>query len=151
MIVLSNLKFRNWACFRGEHELALRPTQYAISARSTLDPDRSNWNGKSRFVGAIDWALWGRLPEDCARKADLITRGEKSVKVELALSDGHRIVRELTATTPERLWLFPPAGEPSMQDEAQEQIARLVGLSREDFLLTFVQQDAMDRLIKADP
>jgi DNA repair exonuclease SbcCD ATPase subunit len=153
VITVANLRMRNWACFRGEHELALRPTQYAVVARSALDPDRSNWNGKSRLMCAVDWALWGRIPEDCRRKADLVTRGEKSCEVGLELSDGHVIKRALP-NGPEKLWLFSPGADPasaSMGDEAQGLIEQLVGLSREDFLLAYMRQREMARLVTMDP
>jgi DNA repair exonuclease SbcCD ATPase subunit len=159
VITISKLRMRNWVCFRGEHELVLRPTQYAIVARSTIDPERSNWNGKTTCVNSIDWCLWGRLPENVRRKGDLVTRGEKSCEVELELSDGSRVIRSIP-NGPEKLWFFPHvvAGPDTLEradvligDEAQAAIERLVGLSKEDFLLAYMRQREMARLVTMDP
>jgi len=153
VITIERLKLRNWRCFKGDQELALRSTFYALVATSTVAVDRSNRLGKSSLVGAIDWCLHGRMPEDCRRKADLITRGEKGLEVELNLSSGHRIVRTFSAAHPERVTLFPP-GNPegaSMNAEAQGQIEQIIGLNREDFLLCYMRQREMARMVSMDP
>jgi DNA repair exonuclease SbcCD ATPase subunit len=154
VITIAQLGMRNWICFKGSQTLKLTPTFYAVVAEEPGDPERSNWHGKSSLLAAIDWALWGRKPEHVRTKGDLITWGEKSMEVALDLSDGHQIKRTLGSSAPEKLYLFEPGKSPEqalMGDEAQAAIARVIGLSKEDFLLCYVTQGAMARMVHMDP
>ena len=154
MITIAQLGMRNWCCFKGQQTLKLTPTFYAVVAEGPVNPDESNWLGKSATLAAIDWCLWGRKPEHVRTKGDLITWGEKSMEVALDLSDGHVIKRTLGSSTPEKLYLFEPGKSPEqalMGDEAQLAIARVLGLSKEDFLLCYVTQGAMARMVHMDP
>jgi len=153
MLTLARLRMRNWMVYRGEHELALAPTTYAIVARHVEDRDRSNWLGKSSIPAAVDWALWGRLPHATRTKRSWISRGEKSGEIEIALSDGSRVVRQLGLRGSEKLWHFPADGrDASHQTDAQTAIVRAIGMSADDFVATcYFQQGQMARLINCRP
>lgn len=153
MITLAGVGFRNWRCFKGQQRLALTPQFYAIAARLRTDPERSNGFGKSSIPAAIDWCLHGRLPEDCGAKRDLITHGEKNLEVEATLSNGVRIIRSF-GSAPERLKLFPAnvlESDALLDDEAQAEIEKMIGLSKEDFLLSYIRQDDMARMVVMQP
>jgi DNA repair exonuclease SbcCD ATPase subunit len=151
----TKLRLKNWKCFEGETELALGPTTYAIVARHERDRDRSNWLGKSSLLEAVDYALWGRLAKSVRTKKGWITEGQKGGEVELTLSDGTRVVRQMGVHASEKLWCFPVVGGAdavSHQDEAQAAIARIVGISKDDFVTTcYFQQRQMARLILCEP
>jgi DNA repair exonuclease SbcCD ATPase subunit len=154
MLTIRRLKLRAWKCFEAV-DLELEPRDYAIVAHSQLDPDRSNWLGKSSLQEAVDFALHGRLSEAVRGKSGWITRGSKSGEVELVLSDGTRIVRSKGVRGPEKVWCFPeerPADKGAVGDEAEKLVGELVGLTREDFIATcYFQQRQMARLVLCAP
>ena len=153
-LTIAEIGLRNWKCYRGEQRLHLEAKAYGVFAREVGNPDRSNFLGKSSIIEAIDYALTGRLPEDAHRKIDVISRGEKSMEVDLLLSDGSRIKRSQTLTGSERIYYFPP-NEPTKgatQAKAQEAIDALVGLGAKDLEATrLFRQGDMARLVKLDP
>jgi len=163
MLTIASLRTLNWKCYRGEVVLELRPTSYAIVARHERDPARSNWLGKSSLVEAIDYALWGRLPKSCRSKRDWISRGERRGEVKLFLSNGAEITRTIPSSGSEKLFWNPgsdvvdlegklkPLGF-AVQDAAQQQIERSVGLTRDDYSATcYFRQREMARLVTCDP
>lgn len=148
-----------WKCFRAQQVLELRPVPHAIVARYEDDPKRSNWAGKTSLLQALDWALYGRLPEDAEGKDGVITRGERKTEVTLHLSDGSRVTRSKERGRPERLWYWPEGwrergwgDKASMGAEAQSAIAEALGLDAGDFLNTsYFRQRQMARFILQDP
>lgn len=151
---VARLSLVGWRCFREAQALELRDVPYAIVARYADDPDRSNWAGKSSLLQAIDWALYGRLPDDAEGKDALISRGTTKVEVTVELSDGSRVTRSKERDRPERLWFWDPtsAGKASMKDEAQAGVVRAVGLDAADFINTsYFRQREMARFVLQDP
>lgn len=85
---ITGIRLENWRCFRGEHVLEdLRPISYAITARETSNPDRSNWLGKSSLCEAVRYCLTGELRKE-ESTSSWVTRGEKSGGVDVELSSG---------------------------------------------------------------
>lgn len=86
------IRLINWRCFKGEHELELEPITYSITAEDELDPDRSNWLGKSSFASSIVFALTGEFKMGEGNKQDTadswIHGEEREGGVELELDIG---------------------------------------------------------------
>jgi len=128
-VSISFLALRNWMRFGGEHELELRKVAYAVVARDETNPGLSNWRGKTSLLEAIRFALYGvhrHRYED-----SWITDGEKEGAVELAFGDLH-IARERTRGKTTRLKVAR-GGTVLAQEDAQECIVKVMGLTREDF------------------
>jgi DNA repair exonuclease SbcCD ATPase subunit len=135
---------RNWFRFRNV-DLALKPSVYAIVARLTTDASRSNWLGKSTFLAAFPFAFYGWHPADYDDA--WITNGCESGSVRLELSDGSAITREKARGQSTKV-RFERHGTLLVGPEAQEAIARHVGLSKEDFFASsFVEQKELSRLV----
>ena len=148
---IAKIQFHNWMRFRGEHALELDAKAYAVVARGTHDPERSNWLGKSSFLEAIDFALWGR--HRFRTEDEWISNGEPIGEVRLTLDDGSTILRHRERGKRTTLH-FRSSDVPNgaMSDEAQRIVAETVGFGSEDFLVTsYFQQRQMARLILADP
>ena len=156
---IAKLTLRNWMCFAGEHELLLQSTAYAIVARLDSDEARSNFLGKTAFVEAIGWVLYGRHRH--RTDDEVITRGEKSTEVEVAFDDGARIVRTRSRGKPTKLRYHPavagkvPPGMvvmPSYNDVAQESIVKTIGLDEKEFFATVsIEQRQMAKLVRSTP
>lgn len=143
------IELRNYGPFRGEHRLELQPLIYAIVARDEEDAERSNWIGKSFFMSAFRFALFGehsRRTED-----EWITDGEAEGSVALGLEEGITITRSRCRGKSTQLTLRR-GGSEAKQDRAQEIIDKLVGFSSKDFDAScWVKQKQAHRLITADP
>jgi DNA repair exonuclease SbcCD ATPase subunit len=151
-VSIVRLKLRNFVCYRGEHVLELGPKVYAVVARATDNPERSNWLGKSILLEASPLVLYG---EHRFRTEDeWITRGENFGEVAMTLSNGVEIRRVRERGKRTTLYYTPPgdARNTLIQDEAQAAIDRLVGLTWDDFRATcFFEQRAMSRFILTEP
>ncbi len=147
---LTDVSLSNWKCFRGRQSVALKPVTYGIFARAEEDETRSNWLGKSSFIQAVRFALYGDHEE--STEDSWISRGEKSGEVSVTFSTGERIVRSRQLGKSTKLFLFSPnaKGTPDqlMGDEAQDAIVRIVGLSSVDFGATcYFEQKKMSQLV----
>ncbi len=149
---LARLRLKNWMSYRGEHELLLGAKVYAIVARLASDQERSNWLGKTGLLEAIRFGLYGdhRFRTD----DEWISDGEARGEVELEFDDGSRVVRSRDRGKKGSLFYYPPPGQGAamIRDEAQAEVERRVGLSREDFGHTcHFPQKKMGELILAKP
>ena len=104
----------------------------------------NNGAGKSNFLGAIGWVLYGQMLG--LKDPDRVIRdGEKEASGTLTLSGGWRITRKRKKGKP-RLFLVDPKGEPfaASKEELQVRINKLVGLDWDAFRSTalYGQRDA---------
>lgn len=146
MTHIKQMRLVNWLRFRGEHVIDLEPGVYAVVARHEQDVGRSNWLGKTSFLTAIPFALYGW--HTSASEDDWITQGELHGSVELVLSTGLTVKRERKLGKSTQLVLSDGA----TKDAAQERILKLVGLGKTDFFNTcFIRQKQMAQFITAQP
>ena len=139
------LRLHNWVCFQGHQDLALDSKAYAVVARYTDDPRRSNWGGKSTLLEAIHFALYGE--HRWTTEDSWITRGEVEGGVSLTLDNGITIERCRQKGTATRLTIGKAKGE-----EAQLALNELIGLDKTDFKATcYFEQKRMSRFIVAKP
>lgn len=149
---IRQLSLTNWGPYYDEHTIDLRDTVYAVQAEHEEDPDRSNWLGKSWFLGAIRFLLTGVKPESCATEDDWISRGEKLGGVVGEFSDGTTIRRTRTLGKSTQLEVTIRGQGTSKQKQAQLEIYRLIGMDHDDLMATsFVEQRQIARLVLADP
>lgn len=143
------IELRNYGPFRGEHRLELRPLIYAITARDEEDAERSNWIGKSFFMSAFRFVLFGEHPR--RTEDEWITDGEAGGHVAMDLEGGITLTRARQRGKSTQLTL-KRGGSEAKQDRAQEIVDRLVGFSKDDFDAScWVKQKQAHRLITADP
>jgi len=149
---LTSLTLVNFGPYYGAHTIALKDTVYAVQATHEEDPDRSNWIGKSWFLGAIRFLITGEKPESCPNEDGWISWGEKTGEVSGELSDGTKISRKRKLGSSTQLEVHIPGSETAKQDRAQEEIDRLIGMDGEDLAATsFIEQRQIARLVLADP
>lgn len=134
------LRLTNWMRFRGEFTLELGPGVYALVAEDAHDARRSNYLGKTSILRAIRWALDGARPRGYAAINDVISHGESEMGVDVEFSDGTFVSRTKKRTHAERLRILAPQPDGSeveiLQDEAQRELERRLGLSPKDQLTT---------------
>lgn len=149
---IQSLTLRNWGPYYGTQTIELRDTVYAVQAEHTDDPDRSNWIGKSWFLGAIRFLLTGVKPDSCSTEDAWISRGEKSGGVSGVFSDGSEVSRTRKLGNSTQLELRIDGKGVAKQDQAQTELDELLGMDHDDLMATcFVEQRQIARLVLADP
>lgn len=147
--MLSEIAFKNWLCFRGDHVIKLGAKAYAITAQYEIDPGRSNRGGKSAIFEAVQFATTDLLNKDRRFDADgWITEGEKDGWVRLTLEDGMSITvsRERGKSTKLKL------SDGSTQAEARAKWLKHLSFDAEDFqTVAYFAQGAMARIIRTEP
>jgi DNA repair exonuclease SbcCD ATPase subunit len=148
---IAQLRIENFGPFKGVHVLELGSKVYAIVARLAGDAERSNWLGKTTFLEAITFALYGT--HRYRTEDEWLSRGEAHGKVEIVLEGGARILRSRDRGKRTVVHLFPADGTPaSIQDEADAAIVEIIGLTKEDAKATFCfEQKQMSRFVTSDP
>lgn len=147
---IQGLRVRNWLRFRGEHELDLEPTTYALVAEHERDKDRSNWLGKSALVGAIRYALFGTVPRQCQTLDDAVNREEDELEVDLELSDGTYVERRRRRGRSGTDMVAQLPDDREVRDQAL--LEEHLGFDEETFLMTaFFEQKSMSRFVVAQP
>lgn len=146
---LARIELSNWMCYEGVQSVELKESSYAVVASYVHDAARSNWGGKSSFVDAIRFAVYGdhrHRTED-----DWITHGAAKGGVILEFSDGAVIERARTRGKRTDL-TFSLNGRVAKQGDAQAEIDRWLGVDSEMFRVTsYFEQRQMARLILAKP
>lgn len=149
---LTRLELKNWGPYYGEQVVDLKDTVYAVQAELEGDQGRSNWLGKSWFLGAIRFLLTGVKPKDAVHEDGWISWGEKDGWVKGTLSDGTRIERTRSRGKSTQLVLRVPGKEEARQDRAQEGIETLIGMNGKDLLATSLMlQGTISQVVKMDP
>lgn len=150
--MIKSIVFRNWMCFRGEHQLAFKPHAYAVVAKYESDPGRSNWGGKSAFFEGVEFALTGRLNKDRRFDADgWITEGEKDGLIRVEFEDGSSLERTRVRGKPTQLRYFQ-GGTTASQDDAQSKLLKRLGFDADEYrTVAYFPQGTMARLIRTEP
>lgn len=152
---IKGLRITNFARFRGDHEMDLSAGVHAIVAALGTDPNRSNWLGKTSLLTAIRWALFGELTDAWKTVDSAISDGEKSMGVDVELTDGTFVSRTKLRGQSAQLKVIvnTPNGEKMLaQDVAQAEVCRRLGSTLKDFDATvWMGQKSMARLLRMDP
>lgn len=144
------LRVSNWMRFRGEHELELGPTVYAVVAEHASDPDRSNWMGKTSVFSAIRFALTGAVPTET--QDDAINRGQPAMSVDMELDDGSFITRSRRRGKTTELVANLVRGGKEVVVRDQAELERQLGFNEATFLATsYFEQREMARFVRARP
>jgi hypothetical protein len=145
--------------FRGEHEVALGPGVFALTAERDGDARRSNAQGKSALLWALRFVLTGDHPH--RTEDEWITDGEPEGGVDAELSDGTFVSRWRKRGDATRLKVVttefddddPPERMRDLAgDEAQAYLDRRVGFSKAEQLSTWwCEQGRADLFVNGDP
>lgn len=147
---IETIELDNWMAFRGVQKVGPLPSgAIAVVARYLDNPRRSNWAGKTAFLEAVEWCLFGihrKRYDD-----DLIFTGADTCGVRVTLSTGDQKIlvmrkRNLGKSTKLEVRI---AGEVLHKKAAQEKIVELLGFDSPDYRATvcFVQGDT-DAMVK---
>lgn len=151
MTYVVGIRLKNFARFRGEHEVSpLEPKAYAIVARDAEDDSRSNYLGKTTLTVALRYALYGVLPKAYETIDEAVSHGETEMAVDVELSDGSFISRERKRGSWTKLKIIivvgPGAEVELNQDAAQQEIIRRIGLDLDNYdMCADVAQKTSDR------
>lgn len=146
--MISRIRLFNFLCFRGEHVVDLKSFPYAVCAKRENDTDRSNASGKTAFLEAFGFALWGRHRH---RSEDAwISRGEARGEVELTLGTV-RILRSRERGKATRLHVFDGDREFTKAD-AETRVREIVGFGEVDYYATrHLEQRQIARFVLSRP
>lgn len=147
--MIARIVLKNWLRFRGEHDLKLEAKAYAIVAQKEGEEERSNWQGKTGFVEAVPFCLWGHHRHEY--DDDWITDGEDEGAVRLEF-DIVVVERSKERGKPTKLHVRVDGFGEAKGDEAQKLIDEHVGLSYEDFVRgPYVEQKKTSWFVLAKP
>lgn len=158
MITIDSVTLNNWMRFQGIHALKLQPAFYGVTCAWSHNEDRSNMGGKTAFMEAVRFALYGahrKRTED-----EWVTEGQEEGGVTLTFRESteetFRIIRERkhnrTKGTKSTQLSFEHhikgKTKVSKSAEAQENIDKFVGLSLADFdSSNYLEQKKMSHFI----
>lgn len=144
---ITKLTLRNWMRYRGERTVELGPNIYSVTARLDSNEDRSNWLGKSSFMGAIPFALYGKHEKNT--EDEWITNGEDEGEVRLVLSHG-MVVSRARRRGKTTVLTVTDGKSVLTGKEAQEEVDRVVGFDAKDFFAAvFVRQKRLDAFVQS--
>ena len=140
--------------FRDRHRLHFAKDKiYGIQGAYDNDPAESNRAGKSSFIDAQVWCLYG---ESRAKKdVELVHTGAEFAEVSCELYDQTSdrslwVTRMRTADNKGYIELTGFEGE--KKKVSQEELNKFIGMSYDEFLFTaFFKQDDIDQFMKAEP
>lgn len=144
MYSLDRIELQNWMPFGGDHALDLPEGPIAVVARYAENERRSNWAGKTAFLEAIEWCLFGvhrKRYED-----GVIHNGTEVTRVKLTIGGNVApitIERSRARGKTTQVEVVDVDGVVHKQGAAQEAIDRIVGLDAADYRATlcFAQGD----------
>jgi rRNA maturation endonuclease Nob1 len=148
-MIIQSVKLHNFKCFYGQQEVVLEPKLYGIFAMHKEDVQRSNWLGKSSFMEAIYFCLYG---EHKARLEDeWISRGEDKGGVTLKFSDGTEVTRQRTIGQSTR-FSYKKGDMIITGEQAQQTLEMVIGLAKNDFMTTcYFEQKNMAQFVYMKP
>lgn len=145
-MILEKIVIKNWLAFRGEYVLDPVPTgAISVVARYDDNPRRSNWAGKTAFLEAIEWALFGvhrKRYED-----DVIHNGTDEAAVSLHFTSGFEVRRSRKRGKATCFMVGVPHAEGKVQwsekKAAEAMVKNHLGFDADDFRATicFAQGD----------
>jgi DNA repair exonuclease SbcCD ATPase subunit len=148
---IAQLQLNNWIRFKGPHDVRFENAVHAVVASMKDDPERSNWIGKSSFLEAFAFVLYGW--HRFRTEDEWITRGESEGSVGVLLTDGTSIMRVRKRGKSTQLMVSSGGDSKTAAGEtAQKLIVEKLGLTQEDFFATcFFEQKKMSGFITAKP
>jgi DNA repair exonuclease SbcCD ATPase subunit len=150
-MIIQTIVLENWGPYRGYHALDLSNKVYGIIGKHESDEGRSNWLGKTWFLSAIRFALYGTKPDNVLTEDDYITIDESKTLVSINLDDGFHIMRSRKRGSSTQLEVVVDK-EKSRQTEAQKIIDKHIGMNQADFGAScFVGQKQISKLILVRP
>ena len=137
--------------FKGKHEITFEAGQViGITGQYGEDFSKSNRAGKSSFIDAIVWGLFGK--SRAKKEIELIFTGNEETRVTTFLKSEDNevsITRWRDSGNKGGTELVGHEGEKKAATQAE--IDKLIGLTYEEFLFTaFFKQDDIDQFMKAD-
>lgn len=149
-LYIDRIELTNFGPYRGHHDVQLGEGVHAVVASRDGDLEKSNWVGKSWFLSAIPFALYGW---HMAKTEDgLINDDEKRGDVVLHLSDGSWIRRNRARGSSTKLSLRLPGKQEVKDAVAEAGIVDLLGLRERDYFATsFAKQKEISNLIVGLP
>jgi DNA repair exonuclease SbcCD ATPase subunit len=146
---LTTIEVENWLPFKGVQRIDLEATCYAVVAEVDGEEGRSNWSGKTSFLEAIPFALFGlhrKRTED-----EWIFDKATSGGVHLHFSNGVVVSRTRKRGNATEL-VVDDNDTIHTGVEAQGFIERMLAMSRDDFLNTsYFRQKDIARIVYAKP
>jgi DNA repair exonuclease SbcCD ATPase subunit len=143
------IELENWLPFKGTQTVELGPTVYAVLAQVQGREGRSNWSGKTAFLEAFAFALYGihrKRTED-----EWIHEGQKQGGVKITFNTGVTVRRFRIRGGATRLEVSDGVRDLG-GEEAQTAIHYLVGMTKPEFLNTcYFKQKDIARIVYARP
>jgi DNA repair exonuclease SbcCD ATPase subunit len=137
--------------FKGEQTIEFDSGVYGIVGEYVGEPDRSNRSGKTSFIEAVCYCLYGESRSK--KEIELIHNGQEDMFVEVTLQDGSReatILRYRNSDNTGGIEFTNFEGE--KKKAAQDIIDKFIGLDFEGFLLTsYFKQDDIQQFLEAGP
>lgn len=146
---VAKVRWKNFLCFRGDHEIELRDAAYAVGAMRDGDREQSNASGKTAFLETFGFVLWGKHRH---RLEDgWISNGEAQGEAELTLTDGTRILRSRTRGKATKLRIFEGEVEYTKVD-AETRLVEILGIGQVDYYATrHLEQRQVARFVLSRP
>jgi DNA repair exonuclease SbcCD ATPase subunit len=147
---IAELALENWLPYGGTTVLKLEPTIYAIVAETEEYKERSNWVGKTALFEAPAFVFFGdhrKRTED-----EWITNGAKKGSVSVLLSSGDRLTRSRVVGEATKFTVVTSAGNLKAGNEAEEYVARLLKMSKDDYYsMSHYRQGKLSEIVTMEP
>lgn len=151
-MIIESIELMNWGPYIGSNKLILSNTIYGVIGEHESDKGRSNWLGKTWFLSAIRYVLYGTKPDHVINEDMCITRGEKEMGIILELDEGMVISRSRKRGKSSQLTVVAVDGSESRQQTAQDIIDKYIGMNQGDFIAScFIGQKQISKLILDRP
>jgi DNA repair exonuclease SbcCD ATPase subunit len=156
--MISELHLENFGCYYGSHTLHLDDGVYSVIARDVDDEERSNWLGKSTFLLAPSFILFGMPSREVVShpfrvEDDWISYGKPRGEASMWWEDIH-ITRSRVRGKSTQLEVYHRNTPKKVlaKQEAQDYINRSIGLTEDDFYQTcFFGQKKLSHFVTCDP
>lgn len=150
-MIIESIRLTNWGPYKGENEHYLGSGIFAVIAEHEEDPERSNWSGKTWFLSAIKFALFGQRPSRVRTEDEWITHGELEGGVSITLSGGIEISR-FRKKGSSTVLILNEAGFDATRKDAQSRIEEIIGMSKTDYSNgCCIEQKQTAKLVTATP
>jgi len=137
---LSHVGVRDFMPFDDANLLELKPGVYAVSARYDGEIGSSNRAGKSAFIEAVLFALYGKTGRKLSSNSKLVHRGKDDALVSVGImTDPEQTALKIARQVGKKSYL--EVGDVTGVTKGQSVIEQYVGMGFDDFIKTcFVRQ-----------